>query len=132
MAFSHLSKYRRGLSTRETERVNEAGLRESMEEDMVGKKGLWEKGRERAFLLNPGGERGKTEKGVSCRVARGKANRDGLLTWETQAGESTVCGRGGDTNPNIQMLNKAMTTYCKARTIDRQMSVRRVFGYFGK
>ena len=39
---------------------------------------------------------------------------------------------GGDTNLNIQMLNKAMTTYCKARTIDRQMSFRRVFGYFGK
>jgi hypothetical protein len=62
MAFSHLSKYRRGLSTRETERVNEAGLRESMEEDMVGKEGLWEKGRERAFLLNPGGEREKQRK----------------------------------------------------------------------
>ena len=123
-----------------TERVKEEGG--SSEEDMVGREGSWER-REKTFVLVPVGGGGKKENGVSCEWARVKANRDGWLGGEanrdgwlgreanrdgwlernTGAGGSTVCGREGDTNPNIQMLNKAIATYLKARTIDRQMSV---------
>ena len=65
-------------------------------------------------LAIPVGGRGNGKEKVSCKGTAGVMNRDGSR-GDREAGtggDNANCGREGEgkTNPNIQMLNKAMAT----------------------